>query len=176
MKGIYMKQLFAVICLLTVANMAYASLKGAPYQPEVDQRFDALENVNSSNAERSVKVTYDVVANGTSSVTPIGLGQYLPAKAVVTKVLTYIDTQFVDDGTGSVQLQCEDSANLMASTDITGYAVGAVHLGVPNPATPTVTDSIAAQCEIKAVEAACYNCRLPSAGKIEAFINYIIKN
>lgn len=180
-----MKNLILAFTLLLAVNTASAAIKGAPFQPETDARFDILEDQLDASSQALdggalsqlyARVTYDVAVDGVNSNTPIGLGVYLPAKAVVTKVLYYIDTQFVDDGTGSNGLQCEDGNNLIAQIDMTSFAVGAPKLGVPAPATPTVTDGIAAQCEITVTQSNCVNCRLPSAGKLTAIVEYFIKN
>lgn len=180
-----MKSKYLLLLGLLLVGNANAEIKGAPYMPELDARLDSLEDQLDANSEaadgsfmavKHSRATYDVTIDGVSSTTPIGLGIYLPAKAVVTKVMLYSDVQFVDDGIGSLALQCEDGNNLLAQTDITSWAVGSVHLGVPNWATPTVTDGIAAMCEIKAVASNCVNCRLPSAGKIMVDAQYFIKN
>lgn len=177
--------LLAGLLVGLASPLAHANLKGAPYMPELDARLDAIEGSLQGSADsadgsfmpqRYTRATYDVAVDGVSSSTPVGLGVYLPAKAIVTKVLYYIDTQFVDSGVGSIALQCEDGNNLIAQTDITSFAVGAVKLGVPVETTPTVVDNIAAQCEVKAVASNCANCVLPSVGKFTADIEYYIKN
>lgn len=182
-----MKYLIAIGLFLTIS--AHADIKGAPYQPEIDARFDVLEDQvlstsdasdGSAMAQKYVRATYDVSVDGASSTAAIGLGVYLPAKAIVTKILYYIDSQFTDSGNGSIYLQCEDSYNLLYPLDITSFSAGAVKYALPaqSTTTPAVVDSIAAQCEVKAGSYGGSNFQgaVPSAGKLTAFIEYFIKN
>lgn len=177
-----MKQTFVIIALLLSGGVANASLSGAPFIPEVDQRFHVLETAAGSGSDsidgsfmsrKYSRATYDVAVDGASSTSSLGLGVYLPAKAIVTKVLYYIDTQFVDAGSGTIGIQCEDSDNIVYPLDVTGFAAGAIKNGVPVPATPTIVDGIAAQCELKAYSSGTH---VPTAGKLTVFVEYFIKN
>ena len=68
-----------IILLLSLfVATATMAADSSPFHPADDARFRKLEN------EQTLRVVYDVAANS-GAVGAHGLGQYLPAKAIITK-------------------------------------------------------------------------------------------
>lgn len=200
-----MKYLLLVLAL-ALPLTSFASRKGSPFDPKVDQRFDEAEDrldtaeANSSGLEgaalfkRYAKAVYDVAVDGGASGTEYDLGIDLPAGAVVTSVLVYINTLFTDSGSGSVKLECKGSGDLMAYRDLAvspvnsvlfgGLSVTASTTGGSGPMIPetpgiekTGYDSILTACSVIAVvRGGAGSGYVPqTAGKLTAVIEYFIK-
>lgn len=112
-----------ILLALIVSVNAFAALKGAPFLPEIDSRFDTLENdtgLNTANvaiARKYAKAVYDVGAQGGASV-PHALNVVLPAGAVIQAIQIYINTKFTQGTFGSVALQCAGTNDLMDWQDL----------------------------------------------------------
>lgn len=116
-----MKSLALTLLLALAPLSGFAAIKGAPFIPEEDIRFDALENQVNAAAGISrlyAKAVYDVAVQGGSS-TAHSLGVVLPAGAVLTGLYVYINTAFTQTGAGSVSLQCAGTNDLMDWQDLT---------------------------------------------------------
>lgn len=129
-----MVKLLAALMVLAFSADARASMRGAPFQPEIDKRFSDLEEDVSENvgsARRQAKAVYDVAVDGGGS-TSHALGVTIPAGSVITGVFVYINTAFVKAGGGSdvasLALQCAGTRDLMgylnASAIAKDYALG----------------------------------------------------
>lgn len=137
-----------LVALLLLSTNANAALKGAPFIPEMDDRFSdvevaqeadeaALDILNADEtaaaegvgiARKYAKAVYDVAVDGGSSI-PHSLGVVLPAGAIVTKTYVYINTAFTDGGTGSVRLDCIGAGDLMAYLDMTSFSANNLLVG-----------------------------------------------
>lgn len=113
-----MKYLSLALLLLVNVN-AFAAIKGAPFIPEEDQRFDVLENDSINQAaiaRKYAKAVYDVSIQGGGS-TAHSLGTILPAGAVISRIYAYVNTAFTKAGGGagvaSLALQCSGTRNLI---------------------------------------------------------------
>lgn len=188
----------ALIVVTFLSTMALATLKGTPFQPEVDARFNTIESMagdvtlsDGTSAIGAGKVTeamqYATTADGlhsqrvaratlncASSGCSVGahtLGVTLPAKALITRSYIYVVTQMADTGTCTVAFHCEDSGNIKTATDLTGSAAGAFIEGASTGAVSTAVSGIASACVITATVADGGSC-VPTAGKIIAFVEY----
>ncbi len=190
-----MKSLLIALLVLTSAN-AFAALKGAPFMPEDDARFDQLENdaVNNAGVARKyAKAVYDVAVNGGGS-TSHALGAVLPAGAVITSILVYVNTAFTDSGAGSVGLQCNGTRDLMDWQDMTTVAkddgmyrtIGATTFGANNLITASSAEagrtsawhlngSIPTACTVTAVVRSDAGFVPQTAGKLTSIIEYFIR-
>ena len=158
---------FVVVCNFLVLSsfLVFSYVYSAtPFQPHTEKRFQALEKTFST------KLQYGVATNGGTSGTAYGLGVFLPAKAVITRSFVHIDTQFVDDGTGTIALSCEDAGNIRVAGDITGSTSGTFLDGASTGAIAGFKSSIAARCEVTATVSGAN----ASAGKLTGWLNYVI--
>jgi hypothetical protein len=101
---------------------------GSPFPPEVDKRFDNIENDledNADTARKYAKVTYEPAVDGGASASENNMGIQLPAGAVITRAIFYVNTVFAGAGGGikggSVAFQCAGTRDLMEYQDIEAF-------------------------------------------------------
>lgn len=196
-----MRRFFSGFILLTFfSTVALATLKGTPFQPEVDSRFNTIESMagdvtlsdgtsaigagkvteamqyaitaDGLHSQRVARATLNCAASG-CSVGAHSLGVTLPAKALITRSYIYVVTQFADTGTCTVAIHCEDANNIKTATDITGSAAGAFIEGQSTGAASAFVGSIASACAITATVADGGSC-VPTAGKGIVFVEYVV--
>ena len=122
-------------------------------------------------AHKVARVVYDV-ATDLGTIAAHDLGVTLPAGAVITRSYFKIITQFVDAGSGTVAISCEDANNIKTATDITGSAANAFIEGASTGATSAFTRDIAADCNVTATVATAAQ----TAGKLILWIHYVIED
>lgn len=184
-----MKFLTLALSLIFTAGLAFAAPSTpykAPFKTDVASQLKshqtaitALQALPSNKAPgvdgigniRFARVTYDVAVNG-GTIGAHALAVGLPAKAIVIRSWFYINTQFVDAGSGTVALSCEDANNLKTATDITGSAVGALVEGQSTGAASAFVSSIAADCTITATVAGADQ----TAGSLTLWVMYVVSN
>jgi len=163
------------IAAVLMSLLAYTAQQGAPYQPEVDSRFNTVEELVSeaNNDEDGIKTLH--LARATldcGSGCAVGghsLDVSLPAKSLIKHVYGLAVTQGVSVSGGTVALFCEDANNLISARNMTSYASGSAFFGAPLGTSGTVVGNIAAECEITAqVASSDY-----SAGKFNFFVEYL---
>jgi hypothetical protein len=195
---------FLVLCLALLSTTAFADRKGAPFHPHDDKRFDAAEDrldildafngtatEGAAFARKYARVVYDVSVDGGASI-DYDTGVDLPAGAVVTAVMVYINTAFTDGSTASpssVALQCYAADDLMGLQQLESFSINTFFFGRPAPTNATATSIIArstsATSTYKSIPSACdIVVRVGStgglvpltAGKFTAVIEYFNKN
>ena len=118
-----MKNLIALL-LLTLTTTAFAQVSRppgmSPFSPEADQRFTTLE----SNTVKVAKVIWDPSskpAQGASTVGGVGLGVYLPARAIVQRSFFYTKTTVASvGGQGKLGFFCQTPDDIFAKQSIEG--------------------------------------------------------
>ena len=177
-----MKAVLIAFLLATsfTAVAAISKKDTAPFIPEVykairdledkdlahDARLIALEQLPYSS---TLRAEYDVAVQG-GGIGLHGLGKALPAKAIIKRSWYQIGTQFVDAGSGTVGVYCEDAGNVFAATDITGKTAGTITDGVSTGSAASMVSGIGANCELTAVVAGAAQ----SAGKLVVFVEYVV--
>lgn len=123
---------YLLILALALPNISLAARMGSPFPPAVDKRFDDLENDledNVGTARKYAKATYEPAIDGGASASENSLGIVLPAGAVPTRVIFYVNTAFTDAGggvkAGSVALACAGTRDLMEYQDISAMPAAA---------------------------------------------------
>lgn len=175
-----MKQFILVLLLAVGSINAFADIENAPFIPEVDRRFNAIEQGNHYNystfpmgskdghwAQQEVQATYDF-ATYTGASSSYDLKVALPKNAVIQNTGIYSITQ--PTGAGTLAFQCQNAGNLLAATApgsfaTAGSAISGVETG-PGSTWKTVT----AACDITAVIAS----STLTAGKVTVFVDYVI--
>ena len=122
-------------------------------------------------AHRIARFIYDEAVDG-GAIAAYGLGVTLPAGAVIVRSYFKIITQFVDGGSGTVALSCEDANNIKTATDITGSADNAFVEGESDGAAANFQRDIAAACEITATVAGAEQ----TAGKLVGWVEYVVED
>ena len=178
-----------ILAALLIASPALAVRKGAPFIPEVDKRFDTIENQlveldgdateNDAIARKYLRAVYDVSEDGGES-TSHDLGVDLPAGAIITSMFIYINEAFADSGTGSVALQCAGTRDLMGYRDLTAYAQDTVFArwlpGADFEGTSIISEGVANA----PVLASSYGASVPTACSVTAVVRgdsgYVAQN
>ena len=175
----YMKAFITLILGLTLAlgvNAAIPQKDTAPFIPEVYKALRDLEDKNTGQdsrlitleaVPRTIRAVYDVALHG-GGIGPHSLGVALPAKAIIKRSWYQIGTQFVDAGSGTVAISCEDANNILTATDITGQAALSLHDGQSTGSLASMVQGIAANCEVTATVAGAAQ----SAGRLVMFVEY----
>lgn len=187
-----MKKLFAiatsVAALIAVGTYAHAAILNAPYQPEVDQRFNAIEaglaNVGAAGyggnypgiaSGAGVNGTYgDYIAKQVVPLTGVVVGTIalpslvVPAGAIITQAYIKVNTAMTPSGT-TLALKCINANDVFTATDETGASANAIVSGVETGTAATMLYT-SAGCTIN-LTTAVHNF---TAGAIEVFVNYIL--
>lgn len=188
---------YALIALALIVNSnAYAALKGAPYQPEIDKRFSDLEEDQAEGAavaRKYAKAVYDVALDGGSSTASKDLGVTLPAGAVITGIYVYVNTAFTAAGGGagvnSLALQCAGTRDLMgyqratslnadsilgrsASSTALDWAASGAAIGPSKDNQELQVPSVPTACSVTAVVRGDSGYEAYTAGKLTAIIEY----
>lgn len=190
-----MKKLLLLITLIGIhgapsCSMA-ASADFSPFKMTVERKLRTLESASTTQGSavsalqalpaaqsytadgisnvRIARATYDVATDG-GGIGSHALGVSLPAKALIRQAWFYTNTQFVDAGSGTVALQCEDAGNIYAAADVTGITATTVTAGIPTGVASTMVKGIAANCELTAVVAGAAQ----TDGKLTLFVEYVV--
>ena len=115
----------------------------------VDESMLAVPTADGKNAMRVIRWNLDCTASS-CVVGTVSLGQTLPANAAIYQTWWIVEEQFVDAGSGTVALHCEDANNIFTAADITGDSVGDFVAGNATGVIATMTGGIAAGCTMTA--------------------------
>ncbi len=158
---------------LLVPTLSFAAIQGSPFQPEVDSRFDKIEQLSNDGIQYAhvARATYSVAASG-GAVGSYSMGVSLPANAMITSGHVYFKSQFVDSGSGTLALKCEDAGNILTAVDVTGNAAGSViNINQNTSYFPNgISSNIAAQCDLTAVVAG----TTLTSGTLVLFLDYVV--
>lgn len=133
-----------------------------------------VQTADGLHAKRIARATWNCAASG-CTVGAHGLGVSLPAKAMIVRSFIHVETQLADSGTCTHAFSCEDANNIKTATDLTGSAAEAFIEGASTGSAATMVSAIAATCEITFTVADGGSC-VPSTGKGEVFVEYVVKN
>lgn len=115
---------YVLLLALLIPAISQAARLGSPFPPAVDKRFDELENDledNDATARKYAKATYEPAVDGGNSNSENSLGIQLPAGAIVTRAIFYVNTAIEGEGGGikggSLAIQCAGDKDILAYID-----------------------------------------------------------
>lgn len=182
-----MKQL--ILCaVLAFANLAiwnaHADIEGAPYLPEIDARFNAIEQGNhflnnsypSGSADghyvqQLAQATYNFAVQ-TGATGTYDLGVSIPANAIITRSYLYSITKPTTSASGTLAFYCNSSTNPEFKLDLAAAsypAAGALAEGIQT-GTAANMSVIATKCDVHAS----IKTGALTAGKVTLYINYVV--
>lgn len=183
-----MKQL--ILCaVLAFANLAiwnaHADIEGAPYLPEIDARFNAIEQGNhflnnsypsgaadGHYVQQEAQATYNF-ATQTGATGNYDLGVSIPANAIITRTYAYSITKPTTSASGTLGFYCNNNNNpeLKASTVVASYGAtgGAPVDGIQSGAAANMS-VIPTKCDVHAT----IGTGSLTAGKVTLYINYVV--
>jgi hypothetical protein len=169
--------LLASIALLSISLPSHARFMGAPFIPEVDKRFNALENpsvnqpLNGLWSLQVARAQYDVaVVGGTSSATAKSLGVTLPKNSIIWDGTIYVDTAFVGSSS-TVALLC-GSAAILPAQGITSWSSGNIKAISAVGTAATAEDVGTSACAISVKNGTAST----TAGKLTLWLQYVVHN
>ena len=185
-----MKHILVLLFLvLALPSVVRADLEGAPFVPESDARFNALEQGNHINTncgsgaigscdghwvKQYVLATYNVSVLGGSYTTNSGvydLGVSIPAKAIIVNTLLYTTYQPITSASGTLGFYCQNTGDIINQTAATSFAAaGSVIPGAAYPSPWPNTKFITTKCNIHAKVAT----GALTAGNVTAIVEYIV--
>jgi hypothetical protein len=114
----FMKKYFLVLILAMTALTAYADIEGAPFLPEVDNRFDAIEQgrhlvtgkypagaADGNYVHAVAHATYDFAVKGGAS-TVFDLGVVIPKNAIIEKSYLWSVVKPTTSASGTLAWNC----------------------------------------------------------------------
>lgn len=170
-------------------HSAHADIKKAPFIPEVDCRFNALEQgqtlpngcsgfpIGSADGhylKQLVKATYDFSKVGGSSTVSGGydLGVPIPASAIITRSFIYSITKPTTSASGVLGFYCSNSTlpEFLGYTAAASFpSAGAVAEGIQT-GTATNMSVISSKCDVHAK----INTGPLTAGKVVLYVEYVV--
>lgn len=189
--------LFAFLSCVTATN-SFAAIQGAPYQPEIDSRFNNLESngsgfaagaipaaalgaasvteaklsvptLNGLNASRTAKAQYDFATLG-GAVGSVSLGVTLPAGAIIKRDFIYTITQVAGASAPLIAINCETANNIFSAASMNAVVAGTLTEGVSTGAA-SVFKKITSACPI----AVTISSGAATAGKFDVFVDYVVQ-
>jgi hypothetical protein len=174
-----MKKLFLLLALAATAVSAHAYIGGTPFLPEIDARFNALEQGNippttfpmgaadGHYVKQIAKATYDF-SKYTGAVGTYNLGVSLPANAIILHSFVYSITQPTTSASGTLALKCQNTGDILATTAAASF--GAAGASIEGAATGTTYKYTTAACNLQAVIAT----GALTAGKVAVYVEYAV--
>lgn len=185
-----MKKLFLSLGVLAAAFTAFlavsnthAAIKGAPFLPEIDARFNALEGPSFINGKyanfradsvavkHTAQATYNFATNGGAVGTHSLLVQ-IPKNAVIVRSYAYSITKPTTSASGTLAFTCENAGDLVAATAAASYAAAGASIDGASTGAASVFKYIdtAGPCTISAVIAT----GALTAGEVTVFSEYVL--
>jgi hypothetical protein len=162
---------------------ARADIEGAPFIPEVDRRFNAIEQGNhykynsypAGSADghytrQMAQATYDFAKVGGLSTLSYDLGVSLPANAIITYAGIYSITKPTTAASGTLGFGCQNPGNILPQ--LAAASFGAAGVSVAGTQTGAVANwsVVTAKCDITAT----IGVGALTAGKVTLYINYVV--
>lgn len=185
-------RIFIVSLLLALtAVSAYADIEGAPYLPEIDKRFDAIEQGNhylqgsypsgsadGHYAQQAIQVTYDFSKlGGSNTANPNGLGAgiydlgvALPKNAVIANSGIYSITKPTTSASGTLAFYCQNQYNILNPTAAASFATAGAAIAGTQNGTITNWSVVTAKCDLLAK----IGTGALTAGKVTLYVEYYV--
>ena len=181
-----MRKFLSLSLLLLIMGVAApharADIENAPFIPEIDRRFNAIEQGNHYQyskfpmgsadghwTQQAVQATYNFATMG-GAISYQDLGISLPAGAVVTQAGAWSLTKPTTSASGTLAFTCGASPvfTFLNATAAASYASAAAAIAGNSNGTITNWSTITTKCDINALIAT----GALTAGKVTLFVNY----
>ena len=177
-----MKKLFLVALLALTSITAYADIEGAPFIPEIDKRFDAIEQGQHLNTgvypggsadgqyvRHLAQATYNFAVQ-TGGVNSYDLGVTIPKNAIIEKSWLWSITKPTTSASGTLAFNCNSYPLFKAATAAASYASAGAAIDGIETGTAANMSAVSANCDIKAQIAT----GALTAGKVTIYVEYVI--
>ena len=179
-----MKIILSCLFMLFAAN-AFADIEGAPFLPEIDARFNAIEQGNhfvnnkfpmgsadGHYVKQIAQATYDYSKQGaTAGATgTYDLGISIPANAIILQSWVYSITKPTTSASGTLAFKCQNTSDILATTAAASFAAAGASIDGSSTGAAAAFKYITAKCDIQAIVAT----GALTAGKVTAYVEYVI--
>jgi hypothetical protein len=179
-----MKSFFATTCLslLLISSISHAAILGAPFIPEIDARFNALEggsaapsqvypigSVDGHSVKQVAQFTYDF-AKYTGAVGTYTSNVVIPANAIIIQSWLYSITAPTTSASGTLAFQCQNASDIIAATAAASYAAAGASIAGSSTGIAANFKYTTAACNMKAIIAT----GALTAGKVTAYVEYVV--
>lgn len=174
--------LLVFLVLSLFSCFSYADIEGAPFLPEIDARFNALEQGNhlltnsfpsgaadGHYVKQSVQATYDF-AKYTGGTGTYDLGVSLPKNAIFVRSYVWSLTKPTTSASGTLEFKCQNSHDIMNPTAAASFASAGAAVDAIQSGAASNFSTVTASCDIKAVIAT----GALTAGKVTVYLDYVI--
>lgn len=167
---------FLVLFTILAATLAHAEIKGSPFSPEADVRFNKLEEnyatglvgKDGHHVKQVLQVTYDFSVSG-GAIGTITLPQKLPKGAIIQRSYVYSVTQPTTSASGTLAFQCQNSGDVLAATAAASFGAAGASIDGASTGSAANFKYITSECSMKAVIAT----GALTAGKVIAIVEYV---
>lgn len=175
-----MKKLFVafgfIFALGLFAN-AHADIEGTPYIPEIDNRFDKIEEgyftapatLDGHHRQQVVQATYDFSKQTGAVKTYQYPNATLPKGAIITRSYAYSITQPTTSASGTLAWSCQNQGNIFAATAAASYGAAASTVDGVESGAASAFRNITVPCILSAT----IGTGALTAGKVTVFVEYV---
>lgn len=169
---------------ISLPTISHADIQGAPFEPEVDARFNALEgpshistnypnfSADSVAVLHTAQATWDFAVQ-TGAIGTYDLGVKLPKNAIFVRSWLYSTTKPTTSASGTMGFYCQASGDIIATTTAAAtYATAGMAFdgtSTGSASTFKYLDNLST-CDIHAVIAT----GALTAGKVTAYVEYVL--
>ena len=179
-----MKIILSCLFMLYAAN-AFADIEGAPFLPEIDARFNAIEQGNhylqnsfpsgaadGHYAMQEAKATYDYSKQG---ATAGATGTYdlkvsIPKNAIIQRSFIYSLVQPTTSASGTLAFKCQNTSDILATTAAASFAAAGASIDGSSTGSASTFKYTTAACDIQAIVAT----GALTAGKVTVVVRYTV--
>lgn len=171
-----MKKLVSFLCLyMCLVSSAHAAIMGAPFQPEIDVRFNNIEQSIYSIPEagnQGVFVDHHVKAViSTSASGTLSTGITIPQNAIIQQAYWFVSASGSPVNGTTLAFQCDAANDIYSATNITNFQNNTITSGVETGTAANMhLVTTAGGCPVKAVVAV----NTPTGAVWDLFIDYVI--
>ena len=168
------------LCLFTAPH-ARADIEGAPFIPEIDKRFNAIEQGNHYKtgsypagaadghyAQQSVQASYNFSTVGGTAGT-YDLGVSLPKNAIITRSYLYSIKQPYGTSSPKIAFFCQTANNIYNPSNTLSVSADGTFAEGSQTGTAANMSVITAKCDISAVTTGTIQ-----SGLVTVYVDYVV--
>lgn len=177
-----MKTIFTAVLVAFFTLTAQAAILGQPYIPEIDKRFDAIEQgqkykqglypagaADGPYAKQIIKGTYNYSVVG-GAVGTYALSATLPANAIVTRSYVYSKKQPYGTSTPKLGFYCGSTYNLYNPTNVLSISADGSKAEGTQTGTAASMSVISSACTLTAAITA----GVIQSGNVTIYVEYVV--
>lgn len=177
------KMILGLFVLVSLSALpALADIQGAPFTPEADRRFDAIEQGNHYKynsypqgsadghwAGQVAQASYNF-STLTGQTGTYNLGVSLPNNAIITQSWIYSTIKPTTSAGGTLAFKCQNTSDILAATAAASFASAGASIDGVSTGAAANFKYMTAKCNLQAVIAT----GALTAGNVTAYVEYVV--